>query len=270
MNLGNSEYKLFMMLYTSNNTKRMKKIIINADDCGLSSHVNHCIEEAIKAGKISSTTIMANMDDFEGAKRLYKEFSNVISFGWHINLTEGEPLTYSQLLLDKGFYVEKEGKVLLNGKKYYKYRLNTEMKDEIKKELTAQCNKLRDNGIIITHADGHHHIHMAPSMISIMPSLFKELGVSRCRHKKNYGMSRLSNIARNLWTIPFMMKGVRMPDTLGDFITYYNNPVLYQGKTVELECHPGHPDQRFQEEMEMVYSVDMNDWGAQMITYREL
>lgn len=247
-----------------------RNIIINADDCGKSVTVDNAIEDAIKAGKISSTTIMANMDDFDGAVRLYNEYKDIISFGWHINLTEGEPLTNSQLLLDKGFYIEKEGKLVFNGKSYYSKFLGSDMKNEIKKELLAQCTKLRDNGVEITHADGHHHIHTAPSMISIVPSFFREVGIKKCRHKKNYGVSTFSTILRDIWSLPYVIRGIKMPNTLGDFVTYYNNPNLRQGKIVELECHPGHPDLHFKEEMQFVYYVEMDKLGAELITYKEL
>ncbi|WP_374987940.1 ChbG/HpnK family deacetylase [Bacillus sp. IBL03825] len=43
----------------------MKKYLIkNADDFGLSPSINKSIIEAIEAGNISSTTIMANMPGF--------------------------------------------------------------------------------------------------------------------------------------------------------------------------------------------------------------
>lgn len=47
------------------------KLIINADDCGKSKDVNVAINHFIEAGKITSTTIMANMDDLDGAARLF-------------------------------------------------------------------------------------------------------------------------------------------------------------------------------------------------------
>ena len=112
----------------------MKRIIINADDCGMSLQVNEHIEQAILAGKISSTTVMANMEDFDGAVRLYKTYGSEISFGWHINLTEGSPLMYSQLLLDKGYYIEQGGRIVFNGKAFWKKHLTNEMKMAIRKE----------------------------------------------------------------------------------------------------------------------------------------
>ena len=87
-------------------------LIINADDCGRTTQQNISIERAIISGKVTSTSIMANMPAFDGAVNLYNNYREKISFGVHLNLTEGEPLLYSQKLLDIGFYKQEEGKLL--------------------------------------------------------------------------------------------------------------------------------------------------------------
>ncbi len=248
----------------------MKHIIINADDCGKSVQVDSAIEEAIKLGKISSTTIIANMEDFEGAVKLYKQYYKQISFGWHINLDEGEPLTKSQILLDKGFFIEKDGVVLLNGKKYSKRYLNKGMRNAIKKELRVQWEKLHDSGIEITHADSHHYYHTQPSMIQIMPSLFHELKISRCRHISNYGIPGLRGFARKTWAAYYKMRGLRMPDTFCSFEDYFKTPSLKQGNTIELMCHPGHPSEKYKKEFELIRNTDVSNWGAELITYKEI
>ena len=58
----------------------MKKIIINADDLGMSGTVNREIESCIQKGLITSTTIMANMPDFDGARKLYDTYNEAVSF----------------------------------------------------------------------------------------------------------------------------------------------------------------------------------------------
>lgn len=58
------------------------KLIINADDCGKNKEVNAAISHFIETGKITSTTVMANMDDLEGASRLFDEYQDSISFGY--------------------------------------------------------------------------------------------------------------------------------------------------------------------------------------------
>ena len=247
----------------------IKNLIINADDCGKSLEVNAAIKDAILHGKISSTTIMANMDDFSGAVELYKDYNSIISFGWHINLTEGHPLTYSQLLLDSGFYKEDEGKIVFNGKAFWYKFLNKSMVIEIKKELKAQYEKLCDNGIEVTHADSHHHIYTAPCLYFMMPSILNELHISRCRNIRNYDVSLLSYAARRTWALPFKMSGIKMPNTFTSFAAYHKAPRLRQGKIIELECHPGHPNEIYKKEMEMIYSTDIKEWNAQLISYKD-
>lgn len=43
------------------------RIIVNADDFGMSSQINHAIVEAFQKNLISSTTMMANMPAFDEA-----------------------------------------------------------------------------------------------------------------------------------------------------------------------------------------------------------
>lgn len=250
----------------------IKKIIINADDCGKSSHVNSEIEHSIIAGKITSTTIMANMDDFEGAVRLYNKYHDRVSFGWHINLDEGSPLTNSQLLLDKGFYVEKEGKIVLNGMTFGRKYLSSAMRKEIKKELKEQWTKIRDHGVSISHADSHHYIHTQPSMIQVLPTLFKELKIERCRHVANYGVKGISVFFRDLWAAYYRKKGLRMTDSFCSFKDYYNNPTLNQGNTIELMIHPGHKDKKYDEEYQLMFQADYYQlWpNVRLITYLDI
>lgn len=261
-------------MYSINNNvvtnRNMKQIIINADDCGKSAQVDKCIEEGIELGKISSTTIMANMDDFDGAVRLYKRYSNQVSFGWHINLDEGVPLTRSQLLLDRGFFIEKNGRIELNGRAYVRSFLNKEMRIAIKKELRAQWEKIRDNGISITHVDSHHFYHTQPCMVQILPSLFNEFGIKRCRNIGNYATKGLSGFARSSWSLYYKLLGMKMPDTFCSFLGYYNNPQQKQRNTIELMCHPGHQDPVYVKEFELLKDVNFADWDAKLITYRDI
>ena len=85
------------------------RLIINADDCGSNRETDMAISRFIEMRKITSTTVMANMNDFEGAVQMYDKFHDVISFGVHLNLTQGAPLLYSQELLDNEYYKESGG-----------------------------------------------------------------------------------------------------------------------------------------------------------------
>jgi len=73
--------------------KRSRKIIVNADDFGMSAETNRAIVEAFENSVISSTTLMANMPGFEEACELAHRHRLLGKIGLHLNLTSGYPLS---------------------------------------------------------------------------------------------------------------------------------------------------------------------------------
>lgn len=246
-----------------------KRIIINADDCGMSQTVNNHIEHAILTGKITSTTVMANMEDFDGAVKLNKQYHDRISFGWHINLSEGKPLLYSQLLLDKGFYKETSDGVIMNGKNFMRKWLPSALRDEIMKELLAQCAKLRDNGIDISHIDSHHHVHTSTWAITLIPKLLKETKINAMRNISNNYPIGISSFIRGGWTkaMKIQTQNLIIPDILSGYQRFIIVGQVGKGSVIELECHPGHSS--YKEEEKILLSTTLND-RYELINYRQL
>lgn len=244
-----------------------KKVIINADDCGMSQLVNEHIEKAILAGKISSTTVMANMDDLSGAASLYQKYKDEISFGWHLNLSEGKPLMQSQILLDRGFIVETDLGIQFNGRKFKNKFLDKRTTDEIKKEMLAQYESLRDSGIAPTHIDGHHHIHTSIWALPILPSFLKDLGIDKMRRMYNNNAGIRNMIIREGWATYYKIRGMVMPDVLCNYIEFANKDIKKQGDVIELECHPGHPN--FTHEEDLLMTLQLSD-KYELVTYRQI
>ena len=69
----------------------MTKIIVNADDFGLSEAVNYGIISAYKNGIVRSTTIMPGMPAFEHAIGLLKE-NKGLGCGVHMTLSVNKPI----------------------------------------------------------------------------------------------------------------------------------------------------------------------------------
>lgn len=74
------------------------KLIINADDYGLSKSISDGIILGIRAGYITSTSIMANMTWAEYAIQKALEY-NIDCIGLHINLTVGKPILKNDNLI---------------------------------------------------------------------------------------------------------------------------------------------------------------------------
>lgn len=71
--------------------KMLMKIIVNADDLGMSEPVNEAIFQGMQLGTITSATVLSNGPAVRAATKQLHLFPKC-SFGVHLNLTEFEPL----------------------------------------------------------------------------------------------------------------------------------------------------------------------------------
>ena len=231
----------------------MTKIIINADDCGISEHVNAEIRRFIELCLISSTTVMANMDDFDGACKLYKDYHGKISFGIHFNLTEGTPLCYSQLLLDSGYYKEEDHVVVFDESNFDYRRITSPMKDDIEKEMRAQVEKILDSGIVLSHFDSHRHVHFHRQLIPLFCKVARKYEIKKFRRFSNLPTSHSNKIKTRLWRALVYLHNPQLKTTdyfcgVTSFFKLAIDNALQENKTYEVMCHPGHCGKNYEEE----------------------
>lgn len=161
----------------------MRRLIINADDFGLTAGVNRAIVEAHERGVVSSATLMANGQAFDEAVTLAGSRPR-LGVGCHIVLVDGVPLVRdaaTRTLLDSGSAgalrfregIARFAALALLG------RLAP---DEIEAEATAQIRKLQSAGIAVTHLDSHKHTHMFPHVFRPLLRAAKACGVTAIRN----------------------------------------------------------------------------------------
>lgn len=255
------------------------RIIVNADDCGYSTEVDAAIEKCIQSHKITSTTILSNMNDFDGAISLYKKYASDISFGIHLNLTEGHPLTFSEDLLNYGFYKVKESSIVFNGAAFrYKYIPKT-ISSAIERELECQIKKLLEANILISHIDSHHHIHTAFSIYPIVVKLAKRYNINKVRTLRNLPTKNsLDSILRGLWKAYATYNEMRINYELFKsnyfssveefYLSDKKKHIKNKNCTVELMCHPGGI---YKSEENILQSIDsINSFGGSPINYNQL
>ncbi len=144
-----------------------RRLIINADDFGLSHGVSQGIEEAIKTGIVTSTSVLVNMPSWEETAARLPALESHASIGLHLNLVAGKPLTESPSLSNPstGTFASLQELVWRAARGRLRRR-------EITEECQAQLARLVDTGVSVTHADSHRHVHMLPIVWqSIMPVL---------------------------------------------------------------------------------------------------
>lgn len=153
----------------------MKRLIVNADDLGADSGRNKGIFEAIKAGVITSVSVLPNAPASQEAMEwIQTEGLGLVSVGLHFNLSEGRPLCrgLNRLLDSQGRFLGKEACLRLLSKK-----ADQSLRKEVELELEAQLNWALSWGVPISHINGHQHVHVFPALLDSLLAYAKEAGV---------------------------------------------------------------------------------------------
>jgi len=151
-------------------TEPVRRLIINADDFGLTPGINRAIAEAQERGIVTSATLMANSHAFDEAGALARSLTaNLAHFsvGCHVVLIDGEPILprerVSSLLnpaTHNGSHFHAElGTFALAA---FRGKLRPE---EIEAEATTQMYRLQEVGLPPSHFDTHKHVHMLPAVL---------------------------------------------------------------------------------------------------------
>jgi predicted glycoside hydrolase/deacetylase ChbG (UPF0249 family) len=138
------------------------RLIINADDFGLTLGINRAIAELHHANALTSATLMATGPAFDDAVAI-AHANPTLGVGCHVVLTDGvpasDPRTIPTLLGPDGKTFRPSlidfVQAILRG------RIN---EDDITREAAAQIKLLQHAGIRITHLDTHKHSHLFPTV----------------------------------------------------------------------------------------------------------
>ncbi len=182
----------------------MRRLIINADDFGLTSGVNDAIVEAYSRGVVTSTTLMANGRAFADAVERSCRVPQ-LSVGCHVVLVDGEPVSRPEqvrsLLAPIGrealpFPPERDGAIRTVAataggvRRFYDgfgqialLNLRGKIKsDQVEQEVGAQIQRLQQAGVNVTHVDAHKHTHMLPRVAEAIMRAATSCGVRAIRN----------------------------------------------------------------------------------------
>lgn len=139
-------------------TTDVPALIINADDFGFSDGINIGIIEGFRAGAITSTSIMVGMPAFADAVRRAREVP-ALGVGLHFTLTAGRPLTRAATLIN-----DATGEFLHLPALVRRALAGRVRAREVEDECVAQIAAAAGAGVLLTHLDSHHHIHLLPGV----------------------------------------------------------------------------------------------------------
>ena len=284
----------------------MRRLIVNADDFGLTSGVNRAIVKAHTDGVVTSATLMANGSAFCEAKELAKQLPK-LSIGCHLMLIDGEPLLPPARVPSLT-----QSRQFRDGLKTFAARALTGQLDatEISAEATAQIRRVQAAGVCVSHFDTHKHTHIFPKVLRPLLRAAAECGVRAVRNPfgPSFPFSELLErphlwtrwaemrvlgtlagqfqkaIQRESFVTPDGALGIEVTGTLNETLFTEIATRVPEG-TWEFVCHPGYNDSdlqsaktRLRESREVELHVltlprtreILTREGVELISYRDL
>ncbi len=172
-------------------------VIINGDDFGFSSGVNQAIIKAHQAGILTSTSLMVSGDAAQEAVALAKTHPH-LGVGLHLVLCCGKSvLSPSQIphLVDESGYFPRDA--VQAG---LRYQFNSAAQRELRLEIRAQLEKFHHTGLVLSHVDGHLHLHTHPVVLRLLLELAQEFQIRVIRLPYEELSMSLNIDRRNLTT----------------------------------------------------------------------
>jgi chitin disaccharide deacetylase len=162
----------------------VRRLIVNADDFGLTNGVNRAVADLHCAGVLTSTTLMARAGATDAAVALARA-TPTLDVGCHVVLVDGTPVLSARdqipHLADptcdsfrpslwnflEGLYREPRGR---------------DFRSQIEAETRAQIEFLQGRGLRLTHIDTHKHTHMFPRVLRPVLRAARACGIRAVRN----------------------------------------------------------------------------------------
>ena len=242
----------------------LRSLIVNADDLGLTVGVNEGIFDAHDGGIVTSASLFANAPATADAIRRSRSRPS-LGVGVHLTLVDGAPTLPPSRVPT---LVQDDGRFHGSWKSFIVACLHGGVAlDEVERELIAQIDRIRSEGIRLTHLDTHEHVHVYPPLFTIVARLADRFRIPVVRvpyerwspvwgdEWQRYVARRQSRL--NLTMLPWAhcdyraaaALGIRTPQFTGRFHTGVLNTMAVEATirrlrpgTTELMVHPGYVD----------------------------
>ena len=236
----------------------MKRLIVNADDFGMTAEISRGILAAASAGMVLQTTAMASSPALEESLRLLSSSGLDLDVGLHATLTWGAPLLPPS---DIPTLVGPDGLFLSRAALMKRAILGGISVDEAYRELRAQCERLLSLRGKVSHLDGHHHVHVFPTISLAAERVAEKFGIRYVRSpvEGRWSPLKLSPLRRMaVALLPasspgfWRRRGFCTSDHFGGFSLGAGENIkerwlsalgAMRGGTTEIMVHPGYPSE---------------------------
>jgi predicted glycoside hydrolase/deacetylase ChbG (UPF0249 family) len=214
------------------------RLIINADDFGLTTGVNRAIAELHLAKAVTSATLMATGPAFEDAVAIAHAHPT-LGVGCHIVLTDGIPVSHPESIPT---LLGADGKTFRPTLLDFVQALLRGIirEDDVEREALAQLQKLQRAGIDVTHFDTHKHTHLFPTVARPLLHLAERTSIYAIRNPFEQSWSLALGHGSRLRRLQVKLLG-RLRTQFDHLPQIRNNRVLTTDGTIGISA-TGHLD----------------------------
>ena len=162
------------------------RIVVNADDFGLSADTVRATIDAVNAGHVTSATLMPNAPASAEAIEFARNGFLGVSFGVHLTFVgdgDERPLSSPQgvpVLVDRAGKLRRTNVVRLAAV------LGRLPVDQLEREIEAQVEWARSRGVEVSHVDSHRHLHKYGPFREALARVLPRLGISHVRNRPGH------------------------------------------------------------------------------------
>ena len=164
-----------------------RTLVVTADDLGLTPGVNAAVAAGYDRGIVTATSLLAVGRAFDDAARVLRERPG-LELGAHLALVGEDPPLLSAREIPT--LVDGHGAFPLSYRTVVARGLTGRLDpDDVRRELSAQLERVLGLGLPVTHVDTHQHTHLWPSVAAVVVELAGKAGVPTVRLTRSHAHS---------------------------------------------------------------------------------
>jgi len=262
-----------------------KRVVVTADDLGLSLRINSGIFESHRAGVVTAAALLVNAPATKDAIEVSREFP-ALQIGLHLGIVEGYSLVCKSSILDPDRYFGDERHCLhRNWQNFLKYYFTGRIKlSDLRDEFEAQIQCFLQYFPSIPFLNGTQHLHLLPGVNQIVLDLCEKYEIPWVRSPSRI-LREDFRFPKSLIAIPYralgvafarmaLKRGIKTPDFFGGFVSggCMNEKKLLRlfdhlpSGFTEIMIHPGFDDSQLRGNLPWAYRNF--DWQGEMAAAR--
>lgn len=168
-----------------------RRVILTADDFGLSEAVNEAVVLAHRQGVLTTTSLMVTASASEDAIRRARANPD-LNVGLHLVLADGRPALPPEKIPDLVNAQGQFGTYMVGAG--IRFFFLPRVRRQLAAEIRAQYECFKSTGLRLDHVNAHKHFHLHPTVLGLAISIGRDYGLTamRCPHEPLLPALRIS------------------------------------------------------------------------------